>query len=138
MPRKKEVDEAVKDLIIGFGVLEGIFVHAGVNPESEIFKAFSSLLKGTDFEWYIIFAGLIFFVAIPIVQVLKIYEWGEMIGIFSLIIAFIGGVFINTLPGILLAAGGILLGYYSFSSSSKYSFSEFIDDISTFINYFKR
>ena len=126
MPNKEEVTEAaVKDLIIGFGVVEGLWIYAGVNPIQEILNAFAPLLQGTQFEWYNVFAWILLFIVVPIFQILMTYNWGGMIGLLALLLAFIGGIFIGNIVGILLAFAGVIVGYYSFSSDNKISFSDF-------------
>ena len=35
----------VQEFVIGFGFLSGLWIYAGVNPETEIIKALSSVIK---------------------------------------------------------------------------------------------
>ena len=138
MPSEEVTKAAVKDLIIGFGVAEGLWIYAGVNPIEEILNAFIPLLQGTQFEWYGPFSWVMLFIVVPIIQILLTYNWGGMLGILALLMAFISGIFIGNIVGILLAFAAVGLGYYSFLSDKKISFSDFISAISDIIDYFRR
>lgn len=45
MNKKETSEDLAKELIIGFGFLEGLWIYAGLNPMSEIAKAFSSIAQ---------------------------------------------------------------------------------------------
>ncbi|WP_300606833.1 hypothetical protein [Methanohalophilus sp.] len=117
MPQPEDtVNIAVKELIVGFGAAEGLWIHTGVNPLEEILNAFTPLLQGTHFEYCVTLSWILIFVIIPIFQILLTYAWGGILGLLALLMAFIGGIFISNIVGIFLVFAGILLGIYSFSA----------------------
>ncbi|WP_407283206.1 hypothetical protein V7O61_14475 [Methanolobus sp. WCC1] len=117
---------AVKELVIGFGAAEGLWINAGVNPLGEVLNVFISLLQGSQFEWYGPFSWILLFVVLPIIQVLIVYAWGGVLGLLALIMAFIGGIFISSIIGIFLIFVAIGLGLYSFSSEDKIYLSDIV------------
>ncbi len=114
----------VKDLIVGFGFVEGLWIYAKVNPMSEIVKAFSDLMP--DKRYSILFE-LILFLA-TIIQIGAVYHYGGVIGLIALLSAFLGGIFIgNAMVGIILLLVGFGLGYLAFSMEEKITFLDVID-----------
>lgn len=139
MPSKDEITKsAVKDLIIGFGFLEGLWINAKVNPFEKILNSLTQLLKGTQFEWYNTFLWMVLFIIVPTIQIIMTYRWGGMLGLLSLVMAFIGGIFIKDIIGVLLVFSAVILGYYSFASDKKITIDECIEFISDVIGYFKK
>jgi len=138
MPEDKiEAEDLVKDLIVGFGILEGLWIYVGMNPMTEIAKAFSNIApEGVNFfGWQF---SLILFM-ITLVQISAVHYYGGMAGILALILAFLGGIFIGTgLFGIALIIIGVLLGLWAFKTERKISIMDVIDLIRDVINYFKK
>lgn len=104
----------VKEYVVGFGFLSGIFLAVGVDPKGEIFKNLSNLLAQYNQDlaaWYTIIFGIISFL-ILILTILYAYGAGGLIGIAAIIFAFVGGLIIMGVPivGVILLIIGILLG----------------------------
>lgn len=72
-------------------------------------------------------AWIIIFIIIPLVQIFITYCIGGVIGLIALVFAFLGGIFIYSIIGILLVSIGIILGFYSFSTEKKISFLDIYD-----------
>ena len=134
---KIEPEDLAKELIIGFGFLEGLWIYAGMNPMTEIANALSALVpEGTSFfGWQF---SLILFLA-TLFQIGLVYSYGGMWGILALILAYFGGIFIGTgYLGFALIFIAIPLGIWSFKTDKKVSFIDFIEFIYKIINYFKK
>jgi hypothetical protein len=122
---KKEISEnLVKELILGFGFLEGLWIYAGVNPFSEIAKAFSRIApEGISFNW---FSTILFFLAV--IQILLVYIYGGVVGLVALLLAFLGGIFIgNGLLGIVLVVIAFFLALWAFSMEDKITIKDIIE-----------
>jgi len=106
MSKKRRI--LYQELIIGFGFLNGLWIHAGENPEAEIIKAFTDLIPemSTFLFWLISILAIIFAVAMTF----KIGRWWGLAGVF---LAFIGGVFIDTSVGVWALIIGLLIGLYA-------------------------
>ena len=117
---------AVKELIICYAFLEGLWIYSNVNPIDEIIKIIAPTLRASDFGWYIDAIWIIIFVVIPIALIILTYYLGGVIGLIALLFAFSGGIFIDSI-GILLVILGMLLGFYSFSTEKKISFLDIYD-----------
>jgi len=101
----------VQEFVIGFGFLSGLWIHLGINPETELIKALSSIIMELSPNPTYSFA----FWIIPIIGIFVsisgsyfIAKWPGLIAVFF---AFIGGIFINSTIGIFFLAIGILLGF---------------------------
>ncbi len=122
MSQEDDVKGSVKHFIIYFGLLEGIWINTGVHPFLGVLNAFEPFL-GSSHSWYVGVAKLIFFLLIPLIQIIAIYIFGGIIGGIALVVVFLGGVFITSWAGVLLAVGGILLAYYAFSKEKDVKIS---------------
>jgi len=104
----------VKEYVIGFGFLSGIFLAIGVDPQAEILKNLLNLLAQYNPDlasWYTIIFGIIS-VLILILTVLYAYGAGGLVGIVAILFAFGGGLLILWQPiiGIILLIIGVFLG----------------------------
>lgn len=96
----------VQEFVIGFGFLGGLWIYAGVNPDTEILKAFSVIVpEMSGFFWWI---G----VMITIGSIVGAYFIGKWLGLLAVFLAFLGGIFLNHL-GIWPLVGGIILGFFA-------------------------
>ena len=125
MELQKEIPEDLaKELIIGFGFLEGLWIYAGVNPMSEIANAFSKIAPEGMFSGF--FPLALFLVTIA--QIVAVYVFGGVIGLIALLLAFLGGIFIGTgMLGIILVIVAFFLGWWSFSMEEKITFPDVIE-----------
>jgi len=88
----------VREYVIG-GVVSfcgGLFARAGVDPEGELIKFIISKSPINPFLIQLL-AGLIS-IAIPVIFLSKIYSLVGILGIFAVIIAFIGGLITESSP----------------------------------------
>jgi len=124
MAKNETTEDLAKELIIGFGFLEGLWIYAGVNPMSEIAKAFSSIApEGISFNW---FSTTLTF--LTIIQIIMVYVFGGVIGLVALVLAFLGGIFIGTgILGIALVIIAFFVGWWSFSMEEKITFQDVIE-----------
>ena len=119
-----QAEDLVKELIIGFGFVEGLWIYAGINPMSEIAKAFSSLTpQGNFFGW---FTPILFF--LTIIQVLLVYIYGGVFGLLALLFAYLGGIFIGKgVLGIIFVIIAFFVGYWSFKTDKKISILDIVE-----------
>ncbi len=123
MDEKEITENLVKELIIGFGFVEGLWIYAGVNPMSEIARAFSKIAPEG------MFSGVfpLILIGITLIQILLVYVYGGVIGWIALILAFLGGIFIGTgVLGIVLVVIAFFLGLWAFSMEDKITIQDII------------
>jgi len=101
----------VQEFVLGFGFLSGLWIYAGVNPETEIIKAFSTIIQELSPSPMYSFL----FWLIPIIGTLVSlgvsYFLGGWIGLVAVFFALIGGIFISSTFGIICLMIGIILGF---------------------------
>lgn len=113
----------VKELILGVGFLEGLWIYVKMNPTSEILKVFASIspVETNIFGW---FTFMLFM--ITLIQIGAVYAYGGVFGLVSLILAYLGGIFIGSgALGVILVIIAMLIGSWCFSEGNKISFQEF-------------
>lgn len=101
----------VQEFVLGFGFLSGLWIHVGVNPESEILRAFADIVNelapSSGFS--------IIFWLIPIIgiaaSVTGSYFIGGWFGLAAVGLAFMGGIFISSTFGVILLVTGVFLGF---------------------------
>lgn len=105
-------DEFVREMVIGFGFLEGLWLHIGFSPDSLLFSSLSSIAKtgGTDF--LLLFVSQILPILVTITTLAIIYFQGGRLGLLCVGLAFFGGLFIATQFGVYLLLIGMILGYF--------------------------
>ncbi len=101
----------VNEFVIGFGFLSGLWIHVGVDPEAEVIKALSSIVLQLAPNPMYSFA----FWIIPIIATLGAlagsYFMGGWLGLISVGLAFLGGIFISSGFGVFCLIIGVLLGF---------------------------
>ena len=95
---------ALQELIICCGFLGGLWIYAGVNPETEILKAFTDLVPGVSSVLF--WAGSIVLTVAPVWSTWRI---GGVCGLVALLLAFLGGIFIESI-GIWLLIIALVIG----------------------------
>ena len=113
MNKKAQVQEVtLRELITGFGFIEGLWLAVGINPEAEILKAFTGLLIDLKAG-----AGYIFLLNIlPIIAFIGtlflIYYLGGKLGLAAVACAFLGGLLILITPilSVILIIVGLGIG----------------------------
>lgn len=131
MTKENPIKVLVKELIIGFGFAEGLWIYAGVNPITEIVRAFSEIVPKSS--WFSLVSFLLIF-GVPIVQIVAVYCYGGVVGWLALLLAFLGGIFIGTgIWGVILVLAGMSLGYFAFSMDPKIGILDVIEFIQKII-----
>ena len=101
----------VQEFVLGFGFLSGLWIYAGINPETEIIKAFASIIQELSPNPTYSFL----FWLIPIIGTLGSlagsYFLGSWLGLIAVFFALIGGIFIGSTFGIICLVIGIILGF---------------------------
>ncbi len=112
MSRKSKTEVTLKELITGFGFLEGLWLAVGINPEAEILNAFTNILVNLGVDTGSIFLLTILPIIILIVTILTVYSVGGKLGMIAVGCAFLGGLLILFSPivTIVLLLAGLVLG----------------------------
>ena len=97
----------LQEIIVTFGFLNGLWIYAGVNPETEILKAFTDLVP--EMSTLLFWGGIIILTVFPLVTTYLIGKWW---GILAVFLAFLGGIFIESW-GIWSLIVGYLIGLYA-------------------------
>lgn len=104
----------VQEFVLGFGFLSGLWIHVGIDPEDELFKALLSIINTLSpnqaptmsfYFWLLPVIGLV-------VSIAGSYAMGGWLGLVAVGLAFIGGVFIGPI-GILLVIIAVIIGGYA-------------------------
>ena len=105
MTRRNE--RFVTEFVNLFGFLNGLWIYAGVNPESEILRAFTDLVPGMS-------SVLFWLVTITcaVATIAAAYTFGKWLGLVAILAAFLGGVFIESW-GIWSLLIGMGIGWYA-------------------------
>jgi len=96
--------KALQELIVCSGFLGGLWIYAGVNPETEILRAFTDLVPGMS--------SILFWVGSVLLTVLPILStWyiAGVCGLVALLLAFLGGISIASI-GIWLLVVALVIG----------------------------
>jgi len=113
MNRKAQLREiTLRELIVGFGFLEGLWLAVGINPENEILKAFTSVLIELKASgWYIFLLNILPIIA-TVGTLFLIYQLGGRLGLVAVGCAFFGGLLmlISPIISIILIIIAIIVG----------------------------
>ncbi|MDV2988791.1 MAG: hypothetical protein P3T54_01340 [Dehalogenimonas sp.] len=109
------------EFVIGFGFLSGLWIHIGINPETEIIRAFASVADAitpeTGISWV--------FWLIPLVTVgmslWLTYVLGGILGLLAVGLAFIAGFSVDTDFGPPLLVVALIIGLISSAMSNTNS-----------------
>ncbi|MFQ5475266.1 MAG: hypothetical protein ACE5DM_05520 [Candidatus Nanoarchaeia archaeon] len=89
---------AMRELIIGFGFLEGIWLAIGVNPSDESLKYVIMLAENIGANpWWIFFLNILP-IATLLASLYLVYRTGGFIGFLACGIAFLGGFMVLQIP----------------------------------------
>jgi len=107
----------VKEFVVGFGFLGGIFLSIGIDPEGQMIKNVVYLFFEDDPAFLARSAAIfnIFSILLLMVTLFTAYKLGRNIGLLAIFFAFIGGflIFSYYIVGVVLLAIGLMLGYIS-------------------------
>jgi len=95
----------VQEIIVGLGFLDGLWVHAGIHPETEAFRAFTQLVPEMSSVWFWIGTLIL-----TVVTILATHLIGKALGLLSLFLSLTGGIFVETW-GIWSLAAALLIGF---------------------------
>lgn len=96
----------LQELILLFGFLNGLWIYAGVNPDTEILKAFTDLVPEMSSElfWIVVLISTV----VPVWVTWVISKW---LGLLAVLLAFVGGVFIESF-GIWCLVVAVIMGRF--------------------------
>lgn len=111
MANEKVAMSFVQEFVLGFGFLSGLWIHVGVDPETEVIKAFAQIINqlapSSGFSLIFWLIPIVVF----IVSIAGSFLIGQLLGLIAVGLAFLGGVFISSIIGIVLLIAGIILGF---------------------------
>ncbi|MGV8141026.1 MAG: hypothetical protein ACP5NW_01140 [Candidatus Woesearchaeota archaeon] len=112
----------VKELVISFGFLNGIWFAIGTSPETEILKFLNkySMSMPPILQRLLIILPIILMI-LTITTMIKVYYKGGVFGSIIVLIAFFAGAIIlkNMVIGAILAILALALGLIGFKSGRK-------------------
>ncbi|MGV8172318.1 MAG: hypothetical protein ACP5OA_06525 [Candidatus Woesearchaeota archaeon] len=112
----------VKELVISFGFLNGIWFAIGTSPEEEVLKFLNrySMSMPPVLQKLLIILPIIL-VTLTIITMIKVYYKGGILGSIIVLMAFFAGAIIlkNWKIGAVLAILSLLLGLISFKYKRK-------------------
>ncbi|PIN72142.1 hypothetical protein COT48_01665 [Candidatus Woesearchaeota archaeon CG08_land_8_20_14_0_20_47_9] len=108
----KVAERFVKEFVVLFGFLNGIWIAIGVNPEAEVFKAFRLAVEALNPTPGLSILFTLVPVLITIATLFGAYSLGKWISIGAVLCGFIGGllILINPIIAILFLFAGFGLG----------------------------
>ena len=98
----------IKELVVGFGFFNRVWIALGINPETEILKALDTIIRTLDPNSGL---GLLLFMIpllILIISIAVTYHIGGKLGLVAVGCSFIGGLLVlasQLMSGILLLCG---------------------------------
>ena len=117
MAIRRRNERFVQEFVLVFGFLNGLWIYAGINPETEILRAFTQLVPEV--------ASFLFWIVVIILTIgplIATYSMGKGIGkclgIVAVLLAFLGGVFIESW-GIWSLLIGVIIGWYAPLAKAK-------------------
>ena len=113
MNKKAQTNQnIVKELVVGFGFLEGIWIAAGVNPEGEVINAFIQSLQSLEAPASYIFIMKILPIISLIATLIWIYKLVGKLGFIAIAFAFLGGCLLIkfTFSALILLIIGLVIG----------------------------
>ncbi|MEL7562575.1 hypothetical protein [Dehalogenimonas sp. 4OHTPN] len=110
---QKIVPTFLSEIVIGFGFLSGLWIHVGINPETELIKAFASVAEAIAPD-----SGIsLWFWLIPLVMTAVslwlTYAVGGVMGLIAVGLAFVAGLSIGTDFGPPLLVISLVIGLIS-------------------------
>lgn len=100
----------VTEFVIGLGLFSGLWISTGVDPEGAVLDALATAVNQlVPNPLYGVLFVLISIVS-TLVSILSAYALGGFVGIFAVIMALLGGVFLNSGFGAYLIVIGLFVG----------------------------
>ena len=109
----KKNEQFVTEFVMIFGFLNGLWIYGGVNPESEIIRAFTDLVPGmSSFLFWLVT------IILTVGTIAAAYALGKWLGLLAILAAFLGGIFIESW-GIWSLLVGVGIGWFAPLSKNK-------------------
>lgn len=118
MPSSKS-EKFTNEFVILFGFFGGLFTRVGVDPETELIKAFLSILESfvptvKQFNPWIV---ILITIVLTVLSVLGAYSLGGWVGLVAVAFAWVGGYIIigdstQAIIGVFLLIIALLIGMY--------------------------
>ncbi len=108
----KAREVTLKELITGFGFVEGIWLAVGVNPESEVLNALTDILVNLGVDTGSIFLLQILPIIVLLGTIFTVYSVGGKLGMVAVGCAFVSGLLILVSPivTVVLLLAALVLG----------------------------
>jgi hypothetical protein len=118
----RQFSTVIKEIIVGFGFLNGLWYAIGTSPETEILgfiNRYISLMPEILQKIILIIPFIL--MALTIITIISIYHQGRILGIIAISLAFISGAIIlkNWQVALILLLASIILGLISFRNKKK-------------------
>lgn len=112
MSNSKARKITLKELITGFGFVEGIWLAVGINPESEVLNALTNILVNQGVDTGSIFLLQILPIIVLLGTIFTVYIVGGKLGMIAVGCAFVSGLLILFSPivTIILLLAALVLG----------------------------
>jgi hypothetical protein len=107
----------VRELVIGFGFLNGLWLAVGISPEDWIYNFLKPCITNLPTILKTVFAIIpTVLIIMTLFTIYKTYQQGKILGVISVALAFIAGaiVFRNWIVTIILLAVALIIGAISF------------------------
>jgi hypothetical protein len=111
----KKAEYFVNEFVVGLGFLSGLWSAVGVDPETEIFKAFSTIITALNPNSGFDILFFVLPIVILIVSILGAYSMGGRLGLVAVGCGFIGGLLILLSPtiSVILLLAGMVMGKFA-------------------------
>ena len=107
----------VRELIIGFGFLNGLWVAVGISPEEWVYNFLKAYINNMPAMMKTIFVIIpTILMILTLITVFKTYQSGKLLGLISVGLAFVAGtlIFANYITSGILLAIALILGAIGF------------------------
>ncbi|MEN6443961.1 MAG: hypothetical protein WC391_08050 [Methanoregula sp.] len=112
---KKRSRRYIWKVVIGFGFLSGLWTAIGIDPEDILLSALENTADAVYPSPTLRYLFLLLPTLLLIVSIFSAYKEGKLLGLVSVVVAYISGLFIiaRTEIAVILLCGAVLLGFLS-------------------------
>lgn len=103
----------LKEGVILFGFLNGLWLAIGVNPGAELFEVFEGIILGLTSAGPVVFALTILPLALAALMFVLIFKRGGWLGLVAVAVAFVSGLWLLANPSVafFMLLGALGLGF---------------------------
>lgn len=103
----------IRQSVIGFGFLSGIFTAIGIDPEETIIGLAGSTITSFYPDPQLSYLFVLLPTILLIISIITAYRFGGVIGLASVVVAYFAGLAVFTTPGTaaILLVVAVVLGY---------------------------